>query len=430
LISPVNSPLERPENIVHHTMPNNISSAINASSINKIMTLPLCGLKSVLQNVLLGALIVGFLASCSTPLQPVQDDVKPGVQIDDTGVLPPPIAQAKSLWIPVRWRDLPGWAESTATSGSLQDAWAAWLKSCQNATTANAYLCTEIRNVSMAGVNEQRAWMMQRLQPYRVESLQGQAEGLLTSYYEPVLEASRKPRPGFSVPLYRAPAGLAARSPWFTRQEMHTSPQVKAQLRGLEIAYVADPIDALILHIQGSGRVNVLEADGSKRTVRLAYAATNEQTYKSVGRWLLDQGAAGTRDVSWPGIKNWLARNPQRLNELLWSNPRVVFFREEAMPDVLVGPKGAQGVPLTPGRSIAVDRASIPYGSAVWISSSGPEGESQRFQKLVLAQDTGGAILGAVRADYFMGWGQEAGDLAGRIKQPLQMWVLWPKTPR
>jgi membrane-bound lytic murein transglycosylase A len=420
-----------------------MSSANKASSINKIMTQPRLFLKDVLHAVIhavmrtmahqvllkifFGALIVGFLASCATSLQPVQDDVRPSTQVDDTGVLPPVIMQTKSRWVPVRWSELPNW---NATAASPNDAWNAWLKSCQNAATANAYLCPEIRSLSVASDNERRAWMMQKLQPYRVESLQGQGEGLLTSYYEPVLEASRKPRPGYSVPLYRQPQGLSSRTPWYTRQEMDTSTQVKAQLRGLEIAYVADPIDALILHIQGSGRVNMLEADGSKRAVRLAYAATNEQPYKSVGRWLLDQGAAGTRDVSWPGIKNWLSRNPQRVNELLWSNPRVVFFREEAMPDVQVGPKGAQGVPLTPERSIAVDRASIPYGAAVWISSSGPEGESQRFQKLVVAQDTGSAITGAVRADYFMGWGQEAGDLAGRIKQPLQMWVLWPKSPR
>ena len=200
-------------------------------------------------------------------------------------------------------------------------------------------------------------------------------------------------------------------------------PQVKTQLRGYEIAYVADPIDALILHIQGSGRVNMMEPDGSRRMVRLAFASTNDQAYKSVGRWLLDQG--GSRDVSWSGIKSWLAQNPQRLNELLWSNPRVVFFREEALPDAQTGPKGAQGVPLTPGRSIAVDRASIPYGAPVWLAS---DGAAQRLQKLVFAQDTGSAIVGAVRADYFMGWGVEAGELAGRTKQPLQLWVLWPKT--
>lgn len=408
----------RPENMVHQTIPIKINSASTTSKINKIMTT----LLRINTKILFVSLIVGFLVSCATPLSPKPEITPPVLAEDDSGILPAPIFQAKSRWSAVRWRELPGWSNEDST---LNEAWGAWLKSCQNSSTANANLCPEIRSLSIASTSEQRAWMMQKLQPYRVESLQGQAEGLLTSYYEPVLEASRVARAGFNIPLYRVPPSLANKSPWYSRQEMETLPQVRAQLRGLEIAYVADPIDALILHIQGSGRVNMLESDGSKKTVRLAYASTNEQPYKSVGRWLLDQGA--TRDVSWPGIKNWLARNPQRLNELLWSNPRVVFFREEVMTDIQVGPKGAQGVPLTPGRSIAVDRGSIPYGTPVWMSSNGIEGNAQRFQKLVFAQDTGGAILGPVRADYFMGWGTEAGDLAGRIKQPLQMWVLWPK---
>ncbi len=411
--------------MVHHTMPIKISNANKASSINKVMIFPRQNLQSLFKSIFLCGLIVGFLASCALPIGPSQEAVLPTVSGEDAGALPAPILQAKSRWMPTRWRDLPGWQDNDAAQ---HEAWSAWLKSCQNAATANAHLCPEIRRLSIANSAEQRHWMMQALQPYRVESLQGPTEGLLTSYYEPVLEASRKWRPGFTIPLYRSPVNMNGKNPWYTRQEMDILPQVKAQLRGLEIAYVADPIDALILHIQGSGRVNMLEADGSKRTVRLAYASTNEQPYKSVGRWLLDQG--GTRDVSWPGIKNWLARNPSRLNEMLWSNPRVVFFREEAMPDAQSGPKGAQGVPLTPGRSIAVDRASIPYGTPVWLSSNGPEGAAQRFQKLVFAQDTGSAITGAVRADYFMGWGAEAGDLAGRIKQPLQMWVLWPKSAR
>jgi membrane-bound lytic murein transglycosylase A len=411
--------------MVHHTIPIKINSASKASSINKVMNFHLQFLKNILKSFLLSGLIVGFLVSCTSSPPLNQEVTSPMAMDDDSSVLPAPILQAKSRWVPVRWRELPGWSQDDETQ---HEAWNAWLKSCQNMATANASLCPEVRRLSIAGNSEQRAWMMQKLQPYRVESLQGPTDGLLTSYYEPVLEASRKLRPGFAVPLYRSPVNTNNKTPWYTRQEMDTSPQVKAQMRGLEIAYVADPIDALILHIQGSGRVNMLEADGTKRTVRLAYASTNEQPYKSVGRWLLDQG--GTRDVSWPGIKSWLARNPQRLNELLWSNPRVVFFREEALSDTQLGPKGAQGVPLTPGRSIAVDRGSIPYGTPVWLSSNGPEGTVQRFQKLVFAQDTGGAILGAVRADYFMGWGSEAGDLAGRIKQPLQMWALWPKLSR
>ena len=411
--------------MVHQTMPIKISNASRASSINKVMIFPGQVLQSVFKSIFLCSLIVGLLASCATPLAPTQDAVLPTEFVENASVLPAPILQAKSRWSPVQWRELPSWQDNDTTQ---HEAWSAWLKSCHNVATANAYLCPDIRRLSIASSAEQRRWMMLTLQPYRVESLQGPTEGLLTSYYEPVLEGSRKLRPGFTIPLYRTPVNMHGKSPWYTRQEMDTSPQVKAQLRGLEIAYVADPIDALILHIQGSGRVNMLEADGSKRTVRLAYAGTNEQPYKSVGRWLLDQG--GTRDVSWPGIKSWLARNPHRLNELLWSNPRVVFFREEVMSDAQSGPKGAQGVPLTPGRSIAVDRGSIPYGTPVWLSSSGSEGAAQRFQKMVIAQDTGSAITGAVRADYFMGWGAEAGDSAGRIKQPLQMWVLWPKTSR
>jgi membrane-bound lytic murein transglycosylase A len=409
--STTGSPFFRPENMVHQTISTNTNNASSASSKSNTM-------KHFL-HLFVQCAIVGMLAACVS--QPPAPGVAPDVTaVDDNGPLPDSILQSKSRWTPVRWRELPGW---TADTSRMHDAWSAWLKSCEKPVTALATLCSEVRSLSISTADEQRTWMMQKLQPFRVESLQGQSEGLLTAYYEPVLVASRTARPDFSVPLYRPPTGMAGRGPWYTRQEMDTLPQVKAQLRGYEIAYVADPIDALILHIQGSGRVTMMEPDGSRRMVRLAFAGTNEQAYKSVGRWLLDQG--GTRDVSWPGIKSWLAQNPQRVNELLWSNPRVVFFREEAMPDAQTGPKGAQGVPLTPGRSIAVDRASIPYGTPVWLAS---DGAAQRLQKLVFAQDTGSAIVGAVRADYFMGWGEQAGELAGRTKQSLQLWVLWPKT--
>ena len=396
--------------MVHQTINTNIISAASASSKSNTMTRFL--------QFFLQLLIVGLLAACvSGP--PLDDKPTESTVFDDNAPLPAIMVQSKSRWVPVRWRELPGWADDAQ---SLHDAWSAWLKSCEKPTTALVSLCGEVRGLSIASSAEQRAWMVQKLQPYRVESLQGQSEGLLTSYFEPVLLASRTLRPGFTVPLYRPPAGLSSKSPWYTRQEIDTLPQVKSQLRGHEIAYVADPVDALILHIQGSGRVNMIESDGSRRMVRLAFASTNEQAYKSVGRWLLDQG--GSRDVSWVGIKNWLAQNPQRTNDLLWSNPRVVFFREEALPDAQTGPKGAQGVALTPGRSIAVDRASIPYGTPLWLTS---EGVGVRFRKLVFAQDTGSAIVGAVRADYFAGWGAEAGELANRIKQPLYLWVLWPK---
>ena len=330
--------------------------------------------------------------------------------------------RAKSRWVPVRWADLPGFADD-----KLFEAWNAWIKSCERPGPTFAALCGDVRRLSIGTGDEQRAWMMQRLQPYRVEPLAdsaGSPEGLLTGYYEPLLNASRLPAPGYSVPLFRPPAGLSPRRPWYTRQQIDTLPEAQAALRGHEIAYVADPIDALILQIQGSGRLRITEPDGSQHLVRLSFAGTNDQPYGSVGRWLLDQGA--TRDATWPGIHAWLAQNPQRVNELLWSNPRVVFFREEPLSalDAAFGPRGAQGVALTPGRSIAVDAASIPYGTPVWLASSGP---LVKLDRLVLAQDTGTAIVGAVRADYFAGSGPQAGELAGRLKQSLQLWVLWPK---
>jgi membrane-bound lytic murein transglycosylase A len=187
---------------------------------------------------------------------------------------------------------------------------------------------------------------------------------------------------------------------------------------------VADAVTALNLQIQGSARLLLQEPNGSQHLVRVAYAASNEHSYRSVARWLLDQNEI--REGSWSAIKAWVAQNPARVNEMLWSNPRVVFFREQALSeaDAAFGPRGAQGVALTPGRSIAVDPLSIPYGTPVWLQSDGPQA---KLQKLVLAQDTGSAITGAVRADYFTGWGEQAGEIANRIKQPLRLWVLWPR---
>jgi membrane-bound lytic murein transglycosylase A len=284
----------------------------------------------------------------------------------------------------------------------------------------------------LGGDDDRRLWMMSHLQPYRVESLDGATDGLLTSYYEPMFDASTQMRSGFQVPLYAPPEGLAearrAGRPWFSRQEIETQPQARDALRGREVAWLADPIDALVLHIQGSGRVRIANPDGTTRTVRLAFAGSNEQPYQSVGRWLLDRGLI--KDASWQGIKAWIVStqqsNPRLVQEMLWSNPRYVFFREETRSavDADLGPRGAQGVPLTSGRSIAVDKDSIPYGTPVWLSTAGPNGNLQR---LVFAQDTGSAIVGAVRADYFAGTGAEAGEFAGRMKQGLRLWVLWPK---
>ena len=332
----------------------------------------------------------------------------------------PPAAtmtQPGSLWVAVPWRDLPGWQ-----ADALDGAWGAWMRSCQRAVAPWAAVCAEAKTFASAPDPDKRAWMERRLRPYRVTSLQGEAHGLLTAYFEPVFEASRSRSAAYSVPLYQPPAQLRAGQPWYSRKDIDTLAQPQASLQGRVIAYMADPLDALALQIQGSGRMQIRQSDGSVRQSRLAFAGSNGQPYQSVGKWLLDQGQV--TDTSWPGIKAWAARNPARVQELLWSNPRVVFFQEEALPGDDSGPRGAQGVALTAGRSIAVDPASIPYGTPVWISSSGVQ---TTLQKLVIAQDTGSAIAGAVRADYFVGTGPAAGDLAGRLKQPLQMWALWPQ---
>ncbi len=340
---------------------------------------------------------------------------------------PNPQQSYRSRWVATSWSDVPGWQND-----QLQDAWNAWLQNCERPGPLFAPLCKDVRQLMLGSDDDRRLWMMGHLQPYRVESLDGATDGLLTSYYEPLFDASAQMRPGFEVPLFAPPDGLAearrAGRPWFSRQDIDTNPQARDALRGREVAYLADPIDALVLHIQGSGRVRMANPDGTTRVVRLAFAGSNEQPYQSVGRWLLDRGLI--KDASWQGIKAWIVStqqtNPRLVQEMLWSNPRYVFFREEARSaaDADLGPRGAQGVPLTAGRSIAVDKDSIPYGTPVWLASAGPNGNLQR---LVFAQDTGSAIVGAVRADYFAGTGAEAGEFAGRMKQGLRLWVLWPK---
>jgi membrane-bound lytic murein transglycosylase A len=206
--------------------------------------------------------------------------------------------------------------------------------------------------------------------------------------------------------------------PYYNRAELETS----SSLRGREIVWVDDALDAFLLQVQGSGRVQL----ASGEVIRLQYADQNGYPYQSIGRYLVDKGELTVEQATMPGIRQWLAANPARLNEVLDSNPSYVFFSEEKIDDPTQGPKGAQGVALTPGRSIAVDPASVPLGAPVFLDTTYPATD-QPLQRLVVAQDTGGAIRGAVRADFFWGFGHEAGDQAGRMRQPLKMWMLWPK---
>ena len=387
------------------------------------------------------ALIVGTLVACSTgPRQTdsVQEAARPTANISPpaakaSGLLagmpgtPSPQAFYRSRWVAASWDALPGWQND-----SLQDAWNAWLQNCDRPGPLFAPLCRDVRQLLLASDDERRIWMMAHLQPYRLEALDGTSDGLLTSYYEPLFEASAQRRPGFEVPLYAPPDNLAqikrSGRAWFSRQEIDSVAQAQEALRGHEVAWLSDPLDALILHIQGSGRLRMTQPDGSSRVIRMAFAGSNEQPYQSVGRWLLDRGYI--KDASWTGIKAWIAAtqasNPGLVQDMFWSNPRYVFFREEirSPQDNDAGPRGAQGVPLTPGRSVAVDKDSVPYATPLWLVSSGP---NANLQRLVFAQDTGSAIVGAVRADYFAGTGNEAGEFASRMKQNLRLWALWPK---
>jgi membrane-bound lytic murein transglycosylase A len=337
---------------------------------------------------------------------------------------PSPQNNIRSRWIAVDWQDLPGWDED-----DLNDAWNAWLHNCERPGALFAPLCTDVRQLTLSADDERRLWMMAHLRPYRLETPEGQDQGLLTSYYEPVFDACAQACPGFSVPLYGPPAEIGSLKKtgrnWYSRQDIETNPLAQEALRGRELAWLQDPVDALILHIQGSGLLRLRQSDGTVTLTRLSYAGSNEQNYQSVGRWLLDRGYI--KDASWAGIRAWVqsqqATHSALVQEMFWSNPRYIFFKVDA--DTLhAGPKGAQGVPLTPGRSIAVDRDSVAYGTPVWLVSNGP---SAQLQRLVFAQDTGSAIVGAVRADYFAGTGDQAGVFAGQIKQNLRLWALWPR---
>ena len=411
--------------MVHQTIASNINNANNAS--NKIKPM-----HHLLGSWILGIFFVSgvfLLTACSSPQKkptPQAAITPPKATVLEAATAPENaltvLIKPKSRWLLASWSDLPGF-----NADNFNEAWAAWRQNCARNLPNTQSLCADVRRLDGQPSTLQKTWVMENFQPFRVEHLNANASpanGLLTAYYEPVFEASRTPRPGFEVPLYGVPTNLKARAPWYSREEIAKLPAAQAALKGKEIAYIASPVDAMVLHIQGSGRLWLTERDGRRTQIRLAFAGTNEHPYQSIGRWLLDQNL--TKDATWPGIKAWLAQNPRRTNELMARNPRFIFFKEEALlgAEALLGPKGAMGVPLTPGRSIAVDPGSIPYGSVVWLSSGGPQ---TPLNKLVFAQDTGSAIVGAVRADYFVGSGDAAGELAGRFKQDMRAWVLLPR---
>jgi membrane-bound lytic murein transglycosylase A len=367
----------------------------------------------------------------STPSAPgaIVANANAGATVPAAAAMPAPAPQPDlrpARWRPAAWSDLPGFAVDRSA-----EAWPALQASCTRPAAGWRELCARVLlDPPPADHIAVRRWLMTHLQPWRLEAADGQTEGLATGYFEPTVVASRRPTATFRVPLHGPPAELAAytaaRRPFHTRQQLDTDGAARATLRGREIAWIADPLDALLLQVQGSGRLRITEPDGRVQLARLAFAAHNEQPYRSPGRWLIEQGELTADTASWPAIKAWAQRNPQRLNELLWANPRVVFFREEALPDPNQGPRGAQGVPLLPGRSVAVDPTAVPHGVPLWLDTTEPLSRTP-LRRLVVAQDSGGAITGAVRVDLFFGWQPGAEQLAGRMKQALKLWALWPR---
>ena len=371
-----------------------------------------------------------WLAGCAVapPRPPARPIEPPGPSVPGAAPAPPapaapalPSDPAGLRWQAADFAELPGWTEDRSL-----ELWPALLQGCTRPAPAWRELCARAALESPADDAAARRFLESWLRPWRLETADGRAEGLATGYFEPEFLAQRERREGFTVAVHAPPADLATRRPHWTRQELDTLPAAQAALRGREIAWIQDPIDLMLLQIQGSGRLRLQEADGRVTPLRVAFAGHNGQTYRSPGRWLVDQGELRGDAVSWGTIRAWALQNPSRLQSLLWSNPRVVYFRAEPLPDPAVGPRGAQGVPLTPMRSVAVDPRAVPYGSPMWIDTSDPVAGTP-LQRVVMAQDTGGAIVGAVRIDLFTGWGEPALTLASRMKQPLRAWVLWPR---
>jgi membrane-bound lytic murein transglycosylase A len=192
------------------------------------------------------------------------------------------------------------------------------------------------------------------------------------------------------------------------------------------VVWVNDPVDNFFLQVQGSGRVQLNDGPGAGQTIRVAYADHNGHPYVSIGKWLADKGEMQLSQTSMQSIREWAKRNPKRVPEMLNANPALVFFKEEPITDPEIGPKGAYGIPLMAQRSIAVDTNFVPLGTPVFLATTQPA-STQTLNRLVFAQDTGTAIKGAARADFYWGFGEAAGAQAGRMKQAGQMWVLWPK---
>ncbi|AOY92638.1 murein transglycosylase [Cupriavidus sp. USMAA2-4] len=337
----------------------------------------------------------------------------PRVEGPGTPGQPPAASSQKGRLQAVDWNDVAGWQQD-----DVRAAWPALQESCQVLKKRADWnrACSAGLMVDAGDLGAMRSYFETYFQPYRVVNGDGSDSGLITGYYEPILHGSRTRQGPYQVALYRKPPQWNGRA-LPARAELLQNPG----LRGQELAWVDDPVEAAFLQIQGSGRIRL--ADGT--LMRVGYGGTNDHPFRSFGKWLLDRGEITPAQATMQGIKAWARANPGRVDEMLNVNPRFVFFRELAPTNE--GPVGALGVPLTAERSIAVDPATIPLGVPVFLSTTRPL-SSEPIQRLMFAQDTGTAIKGGVRADFFWGAGDAAGETAGRMKQAGRMWVLMPRS--
>jgi membrane-bound lytic murein transglycosylase A len=338
----------------------------------------------------------------------------------------------------VAFEALPGWAADDHAA-----ALAAFLKSCpgfeaaladgalvNRATAGDGRAVCEAARRSPPGNSAAARDVFERyFTPYAVRA-DGDPDGLFTGYFEPLLFGADRPDARFRVPLYRPPddlaAALAAGQPHYSRSDIDGG---ALDGRNLELLWVDDPLDAFFLHIQGSGRVAM--ADG--QIVRVGFAGKNGHPYVAIGRELIAKGAMTKDEVSMPAIRKWLENHPAEAARVMALNSSYVYFRiieNDSKEGAKEGPIGAMGVALTPGRSVAVDPAFVPYGAPVWLDTVHPQADPQApgrpLRRLLIAQDTGTAIKGPVRGDVFWGHGAEAAARAGVMKSPGRWYLLFP----
>jgi membrane-bound lytic murein transglycosylase A len=370
-----------------------------------------------------------ILAACAKP---------PKVPVVEEPVVEEPVVEKEAPTLQVvTWQEVPGWLEDDPSL-----AFGAFLKSCSALRWRPQWqaACQEALAMEKASETEVRAFFERNFVPNQVQQANGSTEGLLTGYYVPDLHGSRTPSAVYPYPVYGRPDDLLVIDlsevypelgnyrlrgrvegqrviPYWDRSKIDGQDQ---PLAGKELFWVADPVELFFLHIQGSGRI--LLDNGERAMVN--YADQNGHPYRSIGKFLIDRGAMTRDQMSMQNIRDWARQNPQEVAQLLNQNPSYVFFRD--LGGDVQSPPGALGVPLTPGRSLAVDRRYIPLGAPVFVETTWPNSD-RPLQRLMVAQDTGGAIKGKVRGDFFWGMGDQAGALAGRMKQAVRFWVLLPR---